>query len=278
MTTSISSFTGGEVAGNGIFDEMMRSVKAHVVQEFKANRLNTQTYAEVYLGMLQSVVGASQQFTLQVDITNQQALLLQQQVLQAEKQNLLLTSQIAKAEADTALSVKQLDILNAQELQVKEQTKLVTQNIAVAVKSIEQSTSSINLIDQQVQQAVQQTALATQQVINTTNENTSITKAQLKTDAETAFTLQRTDTEKAQILDIVNGIAVAGAVGKQNVLYTRQADGFTRDAEQKAAKIYADFYSITQSALGNIVPTDYGANGAEVIKVLDVLKAGINID
>jgi hypothetical protein len=66
-------------------------------------------------------------------------------------------------------------------------------------------------------------------------------------DQQSALLLQKIETEKAQTEDTVTAGAVAGLVGKQKALLTKQTDGFDRDAEQKSLKIMMDSYAVRRS-------------------------------
>lgn len=57
----------------------------------------------------------------------------------------------------------------------------------------------------------------------------------LKVVAETSLLNQKVNTEKAQTMGSVTD--PDSVIGKQKILYTAQADGFQRDAEQKTAQI-----------------------------------------
>jgi hypothetical protein len=69
-----------------------------------------------------------------------------------------------------------------------------------------------------------------------------VVDASTRTAAEVALLDQKTKTEKAQIMDDLSysGTLINGLVGKQKDLQTQQANGFIRDAEQKALKIILD--------------------------------------
>lgn len=215
------------------------------------------------------------QFVLQKEINSLQALLIQEQVIKAKNEAALVAAQVANIEADTVIKAKQLLVMDAEIAQTKEQTKLVTQNILASIAQTAHTVEQTSLIAKQALQLVSQTALSNQQLINVTNENTTITKQQLKLDAEVAVLTQKKFTEQAQILDTVNGLAVAGVVGIQKVLYKQQARGFDRDSEQKLAKILVDTYTVRQTTAGGEDPSLNGVNGAEVAAVLARAKAGI---
>lgn len=86
-----------------------------------------------------------------------------------------------------------------------------------------------------------------------------------KIDAEICLLTAKCKTEQANILDTVDGLAVAGLVGKQKALYQKQADGFDRDAEVKALKVMTDMYSIAKSAdPDGVINPDWFTTGSTV--------------
>jgi len=112
-----------------------------------------------------------------------------------------------------------------------------------------------------------------------------------KTDGEVLLLGQKTITELAQTDSIIpskvsnpgntnpwlnSSTSIGGALGTAKTLYTAQADGFKRDAEQKAAKIMADTWvaqrttdeAIQANITNHLHETDIGA-------VIQKLKTGI---
>ena len=59
-----SEVTTGLPTGNGYFDVLMRSVKAHIQSEYDAGRIKGADYANVYLGAIQSAMQLAEQFVL----------------------------------------------------------------------------------------------------------------------------------------------------------------------------------------------------------------------
>jgi hypothetical protein len=55
----------------------------------------------------------------------------------------------------------------------------------------------------------------------------------------------KTTTEKAQTTNV--GVDANSVIGKQKLLYTAQTDGFTRDAEQKVAKLLIDTWNVRRT-------------------------------
>lgn len=193
----IHDLTHASVDGNGAFDVLMRSVKAHIQQEWDANRIKGNEYSALYLGALQTVLQVSVQYVLSEAKTN------------AEVVNLL----------------KQGEVLE-------------------------------------------------QQKLNAEVENALITANKLKADAEKLFIEQKTVTEKANTDASVLG--AGSLLAKQANVYQNQADGYLRDAEQKAAKIMVDHGSVrVTSDSGDFDAANALLNSASVGQVVARLKAGV---
>ncbi len=270
----IADLTGGEVQGAGMFDELMRTTKAHLQLEFSEGRITGVEYANAYLSAMTSSLGTASQFILQYELANQQLLLAQEQIDQTKQQTALVTAQIAKMEADTDISVKQLTIMDEQLAQMVQQTALTVKQIDKADADILIATKQLLVMDAQIAQVTSQTRISDQQLINTTNENTTITKGQNKLDAEIGILNQKQLTEEAQIKDVVNGANVEGILGKQSALYGKQADGYTRDSEQKAAKILIDTWTVQRSTNELLDPYPSFTN-TKIEPVIQKLIAGV---
>lgn len=66
-----------------------------------------------------------------------------------------------------------------------------------------------------------------------------------KSSAETSLLTQKIVTERAQTLAV--GVDADSVIGKQKALYAAQTAGFARDAEQKAAKLMVDSWSVRRT-------------------------------
>lgn len=113
--------------------------------------------------------------------------------------------------------------------------------------------------DAEIALLVAQTALVTQQTANAVVEGTVLVAQEcklraeydlivnnnLKTTAEIALLGQKTATERAQTLAM--GVDIDSVLGKQKALYQAQTDGFTRDAEQKVAKLMVDSWNVRRT-------------------------------
>lgn len=98
-----------------------------------------------------------------------------------------------------------------------------------------------DLLRQQIINETKQGELIDAQVCKLKAEY-DLTMANLaKTGNETTLLAQKIVTEKAQTLEL--GVDNNSVIGKQKALYQAQTDGFSRDAEQKVAKLLTDTWN-----------------------------------
>jgi len=84
LSTPLETLTTENVNGKGAFDVLMKSAKAHLQEEFNAQRITGKEYATVYLGALTAVLQTSIQFLLneqQVQRINAEIGLIRQQTV-----------------------------------------------------------------------------------------------------------------------------------------------------------------------------------------------------
>lgn len=165
---SVTSLTEATPSGRGVFDVLMRTVKAHLEQEYTQNRIRGVEYSTVYLGSLEATMRMAMDFLLQHQ----------------------------KVDLEVQLLQKQIDIAIATECKLR---------------------AEYDLIMLQKDRTV----------------------------AETNLLAQKLQTEKAQTLSL--GIDEDSVLGRQKALYKAQTDGFSRDAEQKAAKIMVDSWNVRRT-------------------------------
>lgn len=275
---SIGSLTGGEREGRGNFDELMRAVKSHLAEEYKAGRITGDNYSNAYISSLDMALGNANTFTMQYLITNQQVKLLDAQIANEELNKDLIQAQIDKLAVDTQYVAKQvikadseIDLVNAQVALQAKQLLLTEEAITNAQKDIEVKDSSIVF-------QVKQGELIEQQKANAISQKAQIEKQTLKLQSEIEVLSQRVKSELAQTNDTVDGVAVSGVLGKQIALYQNQADGYLRDAEQKAAKILNDtFLTRITTEYDTADAVTAGQGDLEVAKVMAKMKQGIGI-
>lgn len=285
----VRDLTGGEVKGAGVFDELMRTVKDHTLAEYDAGRIHGADYATVYLGALQNVLQMATQFTLQYPLTNQEILLKQEQIKQAVKQNELLELQkeqlrIANATAQFHLDktvvaqyegvLAQNKILGQQFVNLKIEEQNLLKQVEMITLQIEgQTTQNANLI---LQGTLLNGQILTEKA-NTSEPTGGLTKAQYdKLLQEIAILKAKAVTEEAQTKG--DETTLGGVVGTQIALNKGQLAGFKRDAEQKAAKILQESFSVAYSLAPestSYTPDKYNLHGPYAKGVMVRLMEGI---
>lgn len=244
MSITQRALTTGEVEGSGIFDELMRTVKAHIKQELDEGRINELNYSQVYLSALQNTLSAALQFTLQYELANKQLEVLDEQIIAAQKQNELLDLQKAKLSTDNSIAQynlqnmlpKQLDMLIKQAAQVTAQTTLTEAQVNKVTAEILVVGKQEDLVDEQIKT----------QKANTVTPTGGLLKAQYdKTQSEVAVLNQKKITEQKQTTGTYSD--TGGLVGAEMKLKDKQASSFDRDAEQKAVKVFGDQAAVLAS-------------------------------
>lgn len=226
--------------------------------------------------------------------------------LKLDQEVLQVKATVKKLAADTALTEQQeanlklegnniplvgiklqADINTAtyQQEQLQEQTLLTEQQRLNTVAEALNIPKQGNLIDAQIAKMVADTDVsnanadvATNQAARTLEETNQILAAISKINKEVEVLEQRRKTESAQINDMVDGYTVAGVLGKQKALYAAQTAGFSRDAEQKLAKLMTDVWAVQRTTDEGISPAGAGLADAEIQKVIVKAKQGIGLD
>lgn len=237
----ITDLSTGAVDGTGIFDLLMAATKLHIKAEYDNGRIKGAEYSQVYLGALQSAMTQSIEFLLKQEATQAQNAILEQQLLQAI--------------ADTATANAQTALLTAQELLIDQDVALRTQAVLTEVENTLVATATKCKLQAEFDVLVQQ---------------------RLKVIQEAAVLAKKVVTETAQ----TNGgaVTVDSVVGSQVALYTAQKNGFLRDAEQKAAKLYFDTWSVQRTTDETIAANVTNKlTDADIGAVATQLKTGIGV-
>lgn len=243
----ITELTTGLPTGDGVFDKLMASMKAHLEAEFNKGRIKGPEYATVYLGALDQVLANSMSFVIQKRQVALQADLLAQQIILAG---------IEVMKANVAL-----------ELLALEKTKAASE-----IAHIEAQTSM--LAAQELNEVIQGRVLEAQ-ICKLQAEFDLTVNTNLKTTGEIALLAQKTASEKAQTMAL--GVDADSIIGKQKALYQAQTDGFQRDAEQKAAKLLVDTWTARRmSDEGTVADGVNMLSDATVGRVVQKVLAGVN--
>ena len=112
-------------------------------------------------------------------------------------------------------------------------------------------------------------------------QQTLLIQSQILTDAaQRALINQKTVTEVAQTQDTPmsnTSTGYSGVVGKQNALYAAQTTGFTRDAEQKAAKLALDILATQLSTDDSMTVENTNMHPAAIGALVQKLATGIGV-
>ena len=112
-------------------------------------------------------------------------------------------------------------------------------------------------------------------------QQTLLIQSQILTDAaQRALINQKTVTEVAQTQDNPTSnisTGYSGVVGKQNALYAAQTTGFTRDAEQKAAKLALDILATQLSTDDSMTIANTNMHPAAIGALVQKLATGIGV-
>lgn len=236
----VAEYTEAKVEGTGVFDVLMKATAAHLEQEFNKTRIRGPEYATVYLGAIESVQRTALEFLVQ-----QNKLAIEAQVLQ------------------TQLEIAKINLQIAQ------------QNLLKIPAEIELLEAQAKLTNQQAANAIIEGTVLSAQKCKLDAEYDVLVGTKLKVVAETSLLNQKVATEKAQTIGA--GIDPTSVVGKQITLYTAQADGFKRDAEQKAAKIMIDTWNVRRTTdEGTDVNTVNKLDDPAIGRAVSVMLTGIN--
>ena len=230
----------------GVFDMLMRSVKAHLDEEFKKGRIKGPEYSTVYLGSLDLAMQNGMAFLMNSRKVNRELELLDKQLALADKS-------IEKAQVE-------LDILEAQLLKIPEEKNQII--------------AQTNLLAQQRTNAVTENTVLIAQECKLRAEYDFTVSNTLRSNEERTLLVQKVATEKAQTQAL--GVDDNSVIGKQKLLYGAQADGFKRDAEQKVAKLLADTWSVRRTTdEGTVADGVNMLNDSTVGRAMTKLLAGI---
>jgi len=299
---TLASLTEAKVDGTGAFDTLMRAMSSHLEREFAENRLRGADYANVYLNALTPVLQNAVVFLLQKDEAAYKAQLVEAQVRLTEAQIALaeaelareelardlIQAQISKIERDILTSDKTDALITAQTAQVAAETLnvakqgalIVAQTAQASAQTLQTEAETLNvakqglLLDKQLETATQQILnLKAEECLLKANYDVALSQ-NLQTIAQTTLVNQKVATEKAQTSGV--GIEVGSVIGKQIALYSAQADGFKRDAEQKAAKLLIDSWNVRRTTdVGTVADATNQLNDANVGRAVSALLAGV---
>lgn len=164
--------TEGKVNGSGVFDELMKSVTAHMDRERTAGRLSNNDFTKAYVDFTTAAMGTAVQFLLQKDQAYWTA-------IAAQNQAKLTQVELVKAAIELEEARLRMQLMGFQAAQAK--AAVATQKMALATQKVEYCTAEYNLnemLPQQLLAAIQQTTLLEEQVTAAQFQNTELSPQQ----------------------------------------------------------------------------------------------------
>lgn len=211
---TIDQLTTGDVGGTGVFDQLMKSMGAHLLKEMEKGRISANEYTKIYTQGMEAALGAGVQFLLGRDEAFWNAQSAQVQAF---------TARVQMETAKVELASQQLTALNMR-------AGFALTKLKLSSESVTYCTAQYNLekmLPQQFLNLAVQEKLLREQV-----------------DAQRA---QTTDTR-------ADGTAIVGVIGKQKDLYNQQIISYQRDAEVKAAKLFTDAWITMKTIDEGLLP------------------------
>lgn len=152
----ISDLTSKEPDGGGVFDDLMESAKAHVIEEFNKKRINQADYAKVYLGMMAEVLGQASQFVLQKQQADKQADLIDAQI-EGEKTNTVKTHQeISNLAIQGKVLIGQAEKMEQEVLVEQQRVLVMEQEVLKSIGEVSMLAKQEDKIDAEITIAYQQ--------------------------------------------------------------------------------------------------------------------------
>ena len=271
---NVTELTTAEIAGTGVFDVLMQSVKNHVQEEHAKSRITGKEYATVYLEALQSTMAQSIEYLLraktlgfELDNLGKQGVLLDHQAEIAIKDAQLKFAQIAQTQAQTELTEQQTKSAEAEAHKIPVEISLLRSNLElasvekdlriaqvglaetekdIAVYNLANKTPvEVELLQAQTDNAQSQIALTEAQVVKITEENKVIPYTIERIQAEIANMTRQSDILEKELEIKISSLALQD---KQLLLadaelQIRVLELDVKRAEVEAAQAQAQLYA-----------------------------------
>ena len=234
---NVTELTTAEIAGTGVFDVLMQSVKNHVQEEHAKSRITGKEYATVYLEALQSTMAQSIEYLLraktlgfELDNLGKQGVLLDHQAEIAIKDAQLKFAQIAQTQAQTELTEQQTKSAEAEAHKIPVEISLLRSNLElagvekdlriaqvslaetekdIAVYNLaNKSPVEVGLLQAQTDNAQSQIALTEAQVVKITEENKVIPYNIERIQAEIANMTRQSDILEKELEIKISSLAL----------------------------------------------------------------------
>ena len=246
-----SELTTTTLDGTGTFDVLMRGFKAHLKEEYNQSRITGAEYTKAYTALVESAMAQGVQFLLGKDASFWQAMSAQIQAITAKLQ-----LETARVRHTTA----QLEALNQEATFALTKMRLANENMQYC----------IGKFNHEQMLPAQKTG---QDIAN----RTAVYNLDMIMPQQHKLLVEQTEVQRAQTLDTrSDGSTVVGAVGKQKDLYSQQIKSYQRDSELKAAKLFADAWTVQKTVdEGFVAPANF--QNPSLDSVLGHIKTNNNL-
>ena len=246
-----SELTTTTLDGTGTFDVLMRGFKAHLKEEYNQSRITGAEYTKAYTALVESAMAQGVQFLLGKDASFWQAMSAQIQAITAKLQ-----LETARVRHTTA----QLEALNQEATFALTKMRLANENMQYC----------IGKFNHEQMLPAQKTG---QDIAN----RTAVYNLDMIMPQQHKLLVEQTEVQRAQTLNTrSDGITVVGAVGKQKDLYSQQITSYQRDSELKAAKLFADAWTVQKTVDdGFVAPANF--QNPSLDSVLGHIKTNNNL-
>ena len=248
LPLEISNYTTGAVNGTGVFDVVMQSLLAHLKGEYDKGRITGSEYTKTFIELTQAAMTTALNF-----MTQRQQIYWTAQQAQVQ----VITGLVGLETSRTQYAISAYNFETTLPLQTE--TNIIQRNVGTYNLS---TTLPLQTATAQYQRDTVQYTLA----------YTMPAQVQMLT-AQKNLLLEQTEFQRAHTQDtrIDGTTAVAGAIGKQKLLYTQQITSYQRDSEVKSAKLFVDAW-IVQKTIDEGYAVPAGFDITSMGKVLGKLK------
>lgn len=277
---TIEQLTTKTVGGTGVFDILMSTMKVHLDEQYKSQRITGREFTEAYIANSNAAMQTAVQFLLGKDMALYNAYAAQAaaqmaeisvvkariELKMAELQTSILGIQAKTAEANYAKTKMELSILDAQycnlllekagkiiqndsleynltNLLPKQNIKAGFENDLLELQKIGADTDNDIKAYTLGTMMVKQASMLDKQIIgvDTDNDIKAFTLSDILPKQRLLISEQG-EAQRAQTLNTRSDgtTTVVGLMGKQKDLYTQQITSYQRDAETKAVKMMID--------------------------------------
>ena len=247
---NVDELTEGTLTGKGVFDVLLQTLRLHLDREFTSGRITGTAYATVYSQAITAFLAQAAQYAISKAKLPLELQLLQEQINLTQKQQ-------EQIEAETSRVLYEVNY------RLPEEVTLIKRNQ-------DQVLAQTNKITTDTEETIQRIAELVPSQIALTN----MQKAQVT--AQTALYEQKTVTELAQTTTTP---ASGSVMGVQNDLMATQKASYLRDAEQKAAKMLIDTWSVRHNAEpgGNPVTATNRLSNEDIGDAVGKMLTGIGV-